>query len=184
MQTIFNSALKFFFIAAFCFVVATSAAATQTRQTKSGDHLTAQEADLVRDEQRIDKRTEIFVKAIDRRMLAIAPPTARNSEDVKRLAKDDEKFGALTATTHAQHLADVTRILDEAITNIDDASERARQKELLPKALRKLSDAATRYLAQLTPMRASADDSTRVSLERAIELSQTIVDAAAQKAQN
>lgn len=184
----------------FCSLLSSVSAITLFAQQAATqrDHLTPQEAELVRNEQRIDRRTEIFIKAIDRRLLLLATemPLGEAKEsilpraaDAKNVGKrddgkkdagktDEEKYGVLSAATSADILSDVARILDEATTNIDDASERKRQPELLPKALRKLSDAAARYLTQLTPLRDRADEPTRLRLEQAIENAQAIVDAA------
>lgn len=145
------------------------------------DHLTEQEGELIRAAQRIDLRTAIFIKAVDRRLLALAVLTgnAAPAANAKAVAKDAEKYGALPTSTAAELLADIERILDEAITNIDDASEKKLQAEFLPKTLAKLSQAATRYLAQLAPMRLTLkDEPARLILERAIENAESIVDAA------
>lgn len=145
------------------------------------DHLTEQEAGLIREAQRIDLRTAIFIKAVDRRLLALAALTGNTAPIVnaKAVAKDAEKYGEIPTSTAAELLGDIERILDEAITNIDDASEKKQQTEILPKTLAKLSAAATRYLAQLTPMRLTLkDEPARLKLERAIENAESIVDAA------
>ncbi len=142
------------------------------------DHLTVREAELVRDAQRIDQRTNLFIKAIDRRLLILAAASSPATADAKAIGKDAEKYGAIPQSTAAELLSDIERILDEAITNMEDVSEHKRQEELLPKALRKLSDASTRYLTQLTPLRQTADAQTRPVLERTIEKLDDIVDAA------
>lgn len=155
----------------------TLAQGTPTRR----DHLTEQEAGLVREAQRIDQRTAIFIKAVDRRLLALGALTGNTAPtaDAKSIAKDEEKYGAIPNSTAAELLSDIERILDEAITNIDDASEKKRQPEFMSKTLGKLSEAATRHLARLTPLRSSLkDESVRLALERAIENAESIVDAA------
>lgn len=165
------------------FIAAATAPAAYAQGTPAArrDHLTEQEAGLVREAQRIDQRTAIFIKAVDRRLLALAAPvgdTAPNA-NAKSIAKDVEKYGALPPSTPAELLADIERILDEAITNIDDASEKKRQTEFLAKTLGKLSEAATRYLAQLTALRLTLkDEPARLILERAIENAESIIDAA------
>ena len=153
---------------------ASSAAAAQR------DHLTEQETDLVRAAQELDRRMEVFVKAIDRRLLVISGTHATSSKsESKQARKDAETWGELPTGTKAELLSDVARIFDEAITNIDDASTRAPQSKLLPKALTKLAEASTRILAQLTPLRATASTTAeREALEQAIENAQTILEAA------
>ena len=44
------------------------------------DHLTPAEVDLVRDTQAIDKRTDVFIKAADRRLLLLTDPQAAQSK--------------------------------------------------------------------------------------------------------
>jgi hypothetical protein len=151
-------------------VCASSRAATKR------DHLTPQEADQVREAQILDKRIEVFIKAAERRLLAITDPNAANSKQVQ---KDVEKWGELPKGTRAELFTDLAKILDEAITNIDDVAARDANNHLLPKALRKLSDASTRFISQLTPMRDGAKDETeREALESAMENAQAIITAA------
>jgi hypothetical protein len=140
------------------------------------DHLTEQEMDLVREAQALDKRTAVFIRAIERRLLVITDPTAAASKQVQ---KETEKWGELPKGTRAELLSDIAKILDEAITNIDDVSERDDKNPLLPKSLRLLSAAATRFTTQLTPMRDQAtEEGERESLEQALESAQSIIEAA------
>lgn len=140
------------------------------------DHLTAQEADLVREEQTLDRRTAVFVKAVERRFLVLTDTNAAASKVVQ---KDSEKWGELPKGTHTELLGDIAKILDEAITNIDDVAERDAKNPLLSKSLRKLSEASTRFLAQLDPMRAAAQsDDEREAINQAIENAQAIITAA------
>jgi hypothetical protein len=140
------------------------------------DHLTAQESDLVREEQTLDRRTAVFVKAVERRFLVLTDTNAASSKVVQ---KDSEKWGELPKGTHTELLGDIAKILDEAITNIDDVAERDAKNPLLSKSLRKLSEASTRFLAQLDPMRAAAQsDDEREAIDQAIENAQAIITAA------
>ncbi|MEA2175219.1 MAG: hypothetical protein QOD00_2811 [Blastocatellia bacterium] len=141
------------------------------------DHLTEQEMDLVREAQALDKRTAVFIRAIERRLLVITDPTAAAAS--KQVQKETEKWGELPKGTRAELLSDIAKILDEAITNIDDVSERDDKNPLLPKSLRLLSAAATRFIPQLTPMRDQAkEEGERESLEQALESAQSIIEAA------
>ena len=140
------------------------------------DHLTPQEADLVRDAQLIDKRIDVFIRAAERRFLVLQNPQA-----VAPKQKDAEKWGELPKGTRAELLYDISKILDEAITNIDDVSSREPKNPLLPKALRKLAEACNRFLTQLTPLREQLKDERsdeREQLEQAIENAQEIIAAA------
>ncbi|HEX7998888.1 MAG TPA: hypothetical protein VF528_10910 [Pyrinomonadaceae bacterium] len=140
------------------------------------DHLTELEAEQVRAAQILDKRIEVFIKVAERRLLALSDPNAATNKQVQ---KDVEKWGELPKGTRAELLNDLAMILDEAITNIDDVAARDASNRLLPKALRKLSAASTRFISQLTPMRAQAKDETeREALEHALENAQSIVEAA------
>ena len=141
------------------------------------DHLTEEEQELVREAQTLDKRTAVFIRAIERRLLAITDPTAAAAS--KQVQKETEKWGELPRGTRAELLSDIARILEEAVTNIDDVSERDEKNPLLPKSLRLLSAAVTRFIPQLTPMRDTAkEEGERESLEQALESAQSIIEAA------
>jgi hypothetical protein len=136
------------------------------------EHLTPEEIELVRDTQELDKRTAVFIKAVERRLLAISDPSA------KQLKDDLEKWGEVKGT-RAQLISDVARILDEAVVNIDDAHTHNQKSPLLRKSLYKLSEASNRFIPQLVPMRAAAqNDPERELVEQAIEQAQQIVEAA------
>ena len=139
------------------------------------EHLTEQEVEMVRDTQELDKRTALFVKIAERRLLAAGnPPAAKTTP-----AKDAEKWGELPKGTRAQLFHDLARILDEAINNVDDVASRTPDSPLLPKAVRKLAEASERFLAQLTPLRAGATgEGEREALEQSIDSLQQIIDAA------
>jgi hypothetical protein len=141
---------------------------TQARPAR--DHLTLQEADMVREAQELDKRTEVFIKIAERRLLALSDPAAAQ--------KEKEKWGELKGT-RADFLYDLSKILDEAITNIDDVSSRDERNPLIPKSIRKLAEASTRILTQLEPLRGKLDNEKELhSLNQAIENAQAIVEAA------
>jgi hypothetical protein len=148
-------------------------AATQTQARPKRDHLTPQEADLVREAQALDKRTAVFIKAAERRVLAITDPNA-----AAQLQKDAEKWGELKGT-RADFLYDLAKILDEAITNIDDVSSRDERNPLVPKAMRKLAEASTRILTQLAPLRDKVEEGKeRASFEQAAEYAESVIEAA------
>ncbi len=135
------------------------------------DHLTPEEIEIVRDTQALDGRTGVFIKAAERRLLALTDPAS------KQLEKDREKWGEVKGT-RAQLLADLAKILDEAIVNIDDTAERTPESSLLKKSLHKLAEAANRFLPQLTPIRDSTqDEAERKAVEEAIEKAQEIIEA-------
>lgn len=140
------------------------------------DHLTPLEVEQVRLAQILDKRIEVFIKVAERRLLLLTDPNAASNKQVQ---KDVEKWGELPKGTRAELFTDISKILDEAITNIDDVAARDANNRLLPKALRKLAAASTRFIAQLTPMREQAKGETeREALEGALENAQSIIEAA------
>lgn len=145
-------------------------------QREKGAHLTTQEIEVVRDAQELDVRAGVFIKAVERRLRIIFNQTAPDTKQEKQIA---ETLGALPQGTRAELLYDIAHILDEAIENVDDTSQRNPKSPLIPKAVRKLSDASARFLAQLTPLRASTTDKAeREQLEQAIDNAQQIVEAA------
>ncbi|MEP6911142.1 MAG: hypothetical protein ABI923_00205 [bacterium] len=145
-------------------------------QSGARDHLTPPEVDLVRDAQILDQRIEVFIRAAERRLMAINGTAVPAS---KQAQKDLEKWGELPKGTRAELLDDLAKILDEAITNIDDVSVRDEKNVLIPKALRKLSAAATGFLPQLTALNSQAKDGDeRAAIAQAVENAQSIVDAA------
>jgi len=151
-------------------------ALSASAQSGPRDHLTSQETDLVRDAQILDKRIDIFIRAAERRLMAINGTTVPASKQVQ---KDLDKWGELPKGTRAELLDDLAKILDEATTNIDDVSARDEKNVLIPKALRKLSAASTGFLAQLSALSPQAkDEDERAAIAQAIENAQAIVDAA------
>lgn len=121
------------------------------------DHLTDAESELVRDNQELDKRMEVFIKAMDRRF-AIITGAAQPAPKKKEKGKDQEDWGELPTGTHAQLLEDIAGILDEAITNIDDVSRRDEKNPLIARSTRALTAASNRYLAQLAALKNQTKD--------------------------
>lgn len=159
-------ALLFFAVAILNFQIVASA---QTR-----DHLTDPETELIRFHQELDKRIDVFIKAIDRRF-AIINGTAQPA--TKKLMKDEPEWGDLPKGTRAELIGDVAGILDEAITNIDDVSRRDEKNPLIPRATRKLSVAATNYVNQLTALSKQAKDDDELSaIERALDNANQIIE--------
>lgn len=142
------------------------------------DHLSEQEVDIVKEAQAIDKRIEVFIKAANRRMLVLTG-TSGEPANAKQQKKDDELWGALPQGTRAELIGDISKILDEAITNIDDLSARDEKNPLLGKALRNLAGAATRIVGQLKPLEEQAkDDSELNSFDQLVQNAESIIQAA------
>jgi hypothetical protein len=141
------------------------------------DYLTPKEEERVKEAQILDKRIEVFIKAAERRMLVLTAD--RSAATTKQLQKDLEKWGELPAGTRVELIMDIANILDAAVTNIDDVALRDETNRLLPLALRKLAEAATRIQAQLTPMREQTQDAMeRRAIEKVMENVQEILLAA------
>jgi len=151
-------------------VLFTVSISAQTR-----DHLTDAETDLLRYWQELDKRTDVFVKAADRRFAIIngaAPPA------MKKAMKDEPDWGDAPKGTRVQLLGDIAGILDEAITNIDDAAAHDPKNPLITRALRKLNNAANGYVNQLNSLKTKTTDADEVAaLERINDEAKEIIEA-------
>ena len=151
------------------FLVAMSISA-QTR-----DHLTDAETDLVRYWQELDKRTEVFIKAADRRF-AIINSAAQPA--MKKAIKDEPEWGEVPKGTRAQLLGDIAGILDEAITNIDNKATHNPKDPLVTRALRKLNNAANGYTQQLNSLKTKTTDADEIAaIERVYDEAKEIIDA-------
>src|SRR5215510_12584032 len=84
-------------------------AASAFAQTR--DHLTDPETDLIRFHQELDKRTEVFIKAIDRRLQII---NGVADPKMKTVMKGEPEWGDAPKGTRAQLIGDIAGILDEA----------------------------------------------------------------------
>ncbi|HLL74876.1 MAG TPA: hypothetical protein VK421_06390 [Pyrinomonadaceae bacterium] len=155
-------------LAALCLLL--SLAQATAAQLRKRDPLTPQEVEMVRDAQQLDARTNLFVKIAERRLAAVTGAEQRQS---------NVSWGELPKGTRADYLADLAAILEEAIENVDDTAERNPESPHLGKSVRKLAEAAARFLPQLTALRESAGEGPeRESLERAIDNLQQVVEAA------
>ena len=139
------------------------------------DHLTDAETDLVRFYQEIDKRTDVFIKAADRRF-AIINGAAQPA--TKKLVKDEPEWGDPPKGNRTELLGDIAGILDEAISNIDNVASRDAKNPLLSRSLRKLSTAANGYLNQLNSIKSKVTDPDEVAaIERVGDEVKEIMDA-------
>ena len=144
--------------------------------TPQREHLTPQEIDLVKEAQALDKRIDVFIKCVERRLMVINNSAAANA---KQLKKDSERWGELPTGSRAELVGDIARIFDEAITNIDDVSTRDERNPLIPKSLRKLATSVNTIMGQLKPLSADAKSDAEVaSFELLNEDAQSILEAA------
>jgi hypothetical protein len=156
------------------FLLSTFVAAVSAFQKR--DHLTEKEVDLVKEARVLDKRIEVFIKAAERRVMVINNSSAGNA---KQLKKDSERWGELPTGSRAELVGDIARILDEAITNIDDVSSRDERNPLISKSLRKLAQSVNAIMVQLKPLAVEAKSDAEVaSFELLNEDAQSILEAA------
>jgi hypothetical protein len=146
-----------------------------TAQAQRRDHLTQMEVELVRDAQQIDERMKVFVKAIDRRFLVLNNVTSQN----KAIEKDLDLWGELPTGTRQQLLLDVEKLLDEAISKIDDVASRDMSSDFFPNAVHILADGAGKFLPQLkSALDKSADEKEKGAIIGAIDYCNQIIEAA------
>jgi hypothetical protein len=158
----------------FMFVVAGATLSARTSTAQTRDHLTDPESELVRFHQELDKRIEVFIRAIDRRFAII---NGIEQPKTKKLAKDEPDWGDLPKGTRAELIDDIAGILDEAITNIDDVARRDEKNPLIPRATRKLSAAATNYVNQLTALSKQTKNEDELSIiDRALDNANQIIE--------
>ena len=140
------------------------------------DHLTPKEEDQIKDTQILDKRVVVFVKAVQRRVRVI---TGATTDTEKRQKKDAEIYGDLPTGTRDELVGDIAKILDEAVTNIDDVSAHDEKNPLIPKALRILASEVTRLIEQMRPLQGQAEDAAEIaSFELLTQNAQPILEAA------
>lgn len=169
-----NKYLRFAFSVAFAFSCLTIFF-SHSSSAQRRDHLTEEESELVREMQEIDRRTEVYITAIDRRfsVLGVANPGTD-----KKSKKDSEKWGELPKGTRTELLIDIERILQEAVDNIDGVAERDMKSELLPKAVHLLADASKRFLPELKTFLDSAqNDKEKGAVIGAIDFCNQIIEA-------
>lgn len=116
------------------------------------EHLTPEEVEQVRNNQSLDKRMGVFVKAVERRVALINDP--KTGEHLS--AKELEAWGEVKGT-RVQLLSDVEHILEEAVTNVEDATIHSEKSSLIPAAVRRLGEAARTLLPQLAALRDKLD---------------------------
>ncbi|MBK6749615.1 MAG: hypothetical protein KA956_05280 [Pyrinomonadaceae bacterium] len=125
-----------------------------TANAQRRDFLTDAEIELVRDAQEIDRRIEVLVHAADRRFdllkIDVSKPAGK---------KESETWGDLPKGERIDLLFDIKRLLQKAIDDIDNISERPDSAilpdpeikkpktlaDIFPVAVRNLAAAASRY---------------------------------------
>ena len=147
------------------------------------DFVNDQEADLIREYQEIDRRVEVLMMFIDRRLAAAGIPGNQWKQP-----KNPELWGDDPAGTRVDLLYDTKRILQKAVDDIDDIASREgaaiegneKSGKLFPKAVRNLSAAAARFKPIFQAELAKAtNEKEKGLLFDSIRLCDQIIEAAA-----
>lgn len=141
------------------------------------DNLTLEEIEMIRDEQELDRRMEIYIKAVDRRLMILKNTTAANTKEIE---KDSDKWGALPKGTKAELLSDIRKILDETIDKVDDVYERDPKNEWIPYSLHLLADGARKFIPELEKLKETTTDLREIGLiNSSLDSCQQILETAA-----
>ena len=131
---------------------------------QSKDHLSPKEIELIRFYQRIDTRMEIYVKAVERRLLSISGIQTLSAKERKQLQKDKKKWGELPQGSQGRLLTDIEKIIDEAINKIEDVADRNPDSDHFKKAVHILADGSKGFIPRLNAI----SENTRSIRERAL----------------
>jgi hypothetical protein len=147
------------------------------------DFVNDQEAELIREHQEVDRRIDVLVKFIDRRLAA-----AGIAGHQWKPQKNAELWGDEPNGTRAELLYDAKRILQKAVDDIDDIASRdgaavegnEKSGKLFPKAVRHLAASAERFKPVFQAEFAKAtNEKEKGVLHDSIELCDQIIEAAA-----
>jgi hypothetical protein len=146
---------------------------------KKIDHLTLQEDEIVHNAQELDARTAVYIKIIQRRLLALNGATIEIIEkENKKDKRAKEDWGELPTGTAAELLGDIKSVLNEAVNKIDDWAEHNPKSPLLPKSLKILSEGCQRFAPQLKAIyEKSVVDAERSAAYDAAQICQEIFAA-------
>jgi acyl-CoA reductase-like NAD-dependent aldehyde dehydrogenase len=99
--------------------------------------------------------------------------------NTKQAKKEAALWGDLPTGSRAELISDIAKILDEAITNIDDVSARDERNPLIAKSLRRLAQAVNTIMEQIKPMSTTAKGEAEIAtFEQLNENAQSILEAA------
>lgn len=132
--------------------------------SQRADHLTNEEIELIRDEQAVDDRMDIYTRAIERRLIAIQGTGSLSKDDLKRLEKETEKWGELPEGTPSELYSDIYRILDEAVNKIEDVADRNAESKLFPFAVHILADYSRALVPRLEALKAKTASAREIAL--------------------
>lgn len=165
--------LKIFFVLSVVFVffqmIAPDSIFAQRR-----DHLTEMEIELIRDEQSIEGRMEIYIKAIDRRLMVLK----NDATNAKQVEKDLNRWGEPPKGSRGELLRDIEKILEESISKVDDVAAHDSKNKLIPVAMNVLAEGATRLLPEFkTQVDKAESQNERGSMLNAIDFCNQIIEA-------
>lgn len=115
---------------------------------QSGDYLTEEEDDFVREAQEPDQRIKVFMKIIDRRLKAITgeTPAPDDKKAQKNQEEENRRWGVLPKLDRAGYLKQYILAIDEAMAKLEDAYERNPKATALTKALKNLLESTDEHL--------------------------------------
>lgn len=154
------------------------------------DYMTDAEIELVRDAQDIDLRIDVLIKMIDRRFAVLN----LNVGGAKIADKESGKWGPAPTGTRMEILADIRKLLDKAVDDVDNVSmhpdavrydtvqrsEKQKKKDetRFPNSVRDLAAAAKRYQPVLKALLdASKDEKEKGLILASLESCDEIVAA-------
>ncbi|MCO6512371.1 MAG: hypothetical protein J5I65_16425 [Aridibacter famidurans] len=132
--------------------------------SQRADHLTDEEIELIRDEQAVDDRMDIYTRAIERRLIAIQGTGSLSKDDLKRLEKETEKWGELPEGSPSELYSDIYRILDEAVNKIEDVADRNAESKLFPFAVHILADYSRALVPRLEALKSKTASAREIAL--------------------
>jgi hypothetical protein len=141
----------------------------------SGDYMTEQENEDIREAQEIDSRIKVFMKIASHRLalLTHAPEDAAHKPNKKAGKEPDQQEKdeiALSKLSHAKLLNHYSRAIQETMDKLDDAYERNPKSSALTKALVTLRDSTDKQLSILHSLEPGAKDQAEAdALRQAIK---------------
>jgi hypothetical protein len=131
---------------------------------ESLDYLTEAEVEQVREAQLIDLRVKVFMKIAERRLLLAEDPQAPQAK------KDEADWGALPSLARADLLRQYGRVIEETITNFEEAYDRNPKDERLLKALTTFCEQTVQHLQRLEALPSKVtDEATRQVLDQVLD---------------
>ena len=141
------------------------------------DNLTDKEDMQVREAQELDLRMKVYVRIIERRLLAISNP---NAPQTKELQKEAETLGDVRTGTSSDLYWDIQKTLNEAIGKIDDAAERDINNPLFGKAVHILTDGCQKWQPQFKAgIEKTQDEKEKGLILSSVESCSQIIEASA-----